>query len=244
MQRFRIMYDIVEGLRADYPESPWQFVTLTCQNCTPDRLGETLDEMGRVWNNITTSKKFKNMVAGWARSTEITYNAKAGTLHPHFHILLMYREMGEVNDYVIKRWLKGMTLKVSEKAQDAEEITWTTEDETEIGWKVDRNPEDEKAIGAILETFKYATKDSEVLELPVGTFWYVTRALANRRLVSYGGLIKEYAQQRNIIIPEQAEEGDHVDIEECVKCRSRDLVEVLGKWVGERYIWRQQEWTT
>lgn len=243
MQRFRVMYEIIEGLRSEYPESPWQFVTLTCQNCTPYDLGPTMDEMSRVWNNITTSKKFKAMVAGWARSTEITYNAKMGTLHPHFHILLMYHELGEVNDYVIKRWLKGMTLKTNEKAQNAEEIIWSTEDETEIGWKIDQDPEDEKAIGAILETFKYATKDSEILDLPVGIFWYVTRALANRRLVSYGGLIKEYAKERNIIIPDQAEEGDHNDITECVKCRSRDLIEVLGKWTGDRYIWRQQEWT-
>lgn len=245
MRRFTSMYTIVEGLRNAYPESAWQFVTLTAKNCRPSELNNLMDEMSRVWNNITTSKKFKGIVAGWARSTEITYNPKTGELHPHYHILVMYEECVEPSDYIINRWCKGMTWTTSKKAQNAETIEWTTEDKQEIGWKVDQNPEDEAAIEAILETFKYSTKDSDVEEMPVGTFWYMTRALANRRLVSFGGIIKEYAAACQMERLDDATTEDEEDIEtridKCIKCKSTDLIEVLGKWTGDRYIWRRKE---
>lgn len=245
MKRFSMMYTIVEGLRNAYPESAWQFVTLTAKNCRPNELKNLMDEMSRVWNNITTSKKFQGKVAGWARSTEITYNPKTGELHPHYHILVMYHECLEPDEYIVERWCKGMTWKTSKLAQCAEQIEWGVEEEKEIGWKVDRNPEDEAAIEAILETFKYSTKDSDIDNMPVGTFWYMTRALANRRLVSFGGLIKEYAQACEATRLDEITEEDEADIEakmdKCIKCASRDLIEVLGKWSGDTYIWRRKE---
>lgn len=242
MQRFANMMQIVTGLRTSYPEAEWQFVTLTAKNCPADELGTMLDEMGRCWNNITTSKKFKERVAGWAKSVEITYNTRAGTLHPHFHIIMMYEEGFAPTDYVIKRWLKGVRLETSPLAQCAEEIKWEVSDTAEIGGQLWEDKADREAIQAILETFKYATKDSDVLQLPTKEFFIVSHLLANRRLISFGGVIKEYAKLCELDKSMEEITGDSDDeavLNICCRCRSKKLVDVVANWCGQAYIWRR-----
>lgn len=245
MKRFATMVNIVESLRRAYPEAAWQFVTLTCENCRPSEIDAVLDEMARAWNCITSNPEFKRRIAGFARSTEITYNAEKGTLHPHYHILVMYEELQEPTLYIVDKWRRGLRRRTAWEAQNAEPITWTVSDEREIGWAVDQNPEDEAAIEAILETFKYSTKDSDLDEMPLGVFRSVVDAIAKRRLVSFGGKVKEYAQLLQAGELNDAGEEDQAELETsidlCVHCRSRDLVEVVGTWAGGTYNWRRAE---
>ena len=245
MKRFATMVNIVESLRRAYPEASWQFVTLTCENCYPNELNAVLDEMARAWNCITSHPEFKKRIAGYARSTELTYNAEKGTLHPHYHILVMYEELHEPSNYIVRRWRQGLRRRAVREAQSAETIKWTTSDEKEIGWAVDQNPEDEAAINAILETFKYSTKDSDMDDMPLGVFRAVMNAIAKRRLVSFGGKIKEYAQLLQAGDLNDAGEEDQNELETsvdvCVHCRSRDLIEVVGTWAGGTYNWRRAE---
>ena len=244
MKRFTAMFEIVTGLRKRYPEAAWQFVTLTCQNCNPTELPEVLDEMGRVWNNITTAQKFKKRIAGWARSTEITYNEVTGQLHPHYHVLVMYEELETPDEYIIKRWCKGLNYKTSVLAQNAETVEFTAENEQEIGWEVDQNPDDEAAINAILETYKYSVKDKDTEQMPLGVFRVLVDALKNRRLTAFGGVIKQYAKELEVermdeVSEHEEEEMEH-KIERCVKCKNSHLIEIIGKWAGDSYIWRRQ----
>jgi hypothetical protein len=244
MQRFANMLQIVTGLRTSYPESEWQFVTLTAKNCPPDKLNIMLDEMNRCWNCIASSKKFKGQIAGWAKSVEVTYNARTGELHPHFHVIMMYQEGYGCTDYVINRWLKGVRLTTSELAQCAEKITWAVSSSSEVGGQMWEDDIDREAINAILETFKYATKDADILQLPAQAFFLVTRLLANRRLVSFGGLIKEYAKACEIDKQMDDVAGDQDDesaLDICCKCRSRSMIDVVAKWCGQAYIWRRVE---
>ena len=247
MKRFATMLNIVESLRRGYPESTWQFVTLTVQNCRPDELSAVMDEMSRAWNCVVSGREFKRYIAGFARSTEITYNAEKGTVHPHFHVLLMYNELMEPTFPLAYKWITAVRRYAAIQAQDTQTIAWeaVSEDEREIGWQVDQNPEDQRAIEAILETFKYATKDKDLEEMPLGTFREVVKALANRRLVSFGGKVKEYAaileagNLNDLGKGEEKEEETNIDI--CVHCRSRDLIEVVGRWSGGAYEWRRTE---
>lgn len=244
MQRFANMLTIVTGLRQAYPEAEWQFVTLTAKNCPPAQLNTMLDEMSRCWNNITTTKRFKETVAGWAKSVEITYNSRTGELHPHYHIIMMYHEGQACTEYVIRRWLKGVRLTTSELAQCAERIEWTVSDTVEVGGQMWEDEVDKAAIDAILETFKYATKDSDVLQLPTQAFFYVTKLLANRRLVSFGGLIKEYAKACEVdkkMDDVTSDEDDEATLEMCCRCKSHKMVEVVARWAGQAYIWRRVE---
>lgn len=236
MRRFATMYQLVEGLRVAYPEAPWQFVTLTAANCRPSELPEVLDEMYRAWNAITSTKKFKNKIAGWARSLEITYNSENNTIHPHFHILTMWHECTEEpDDYIIDRWLKGVQRYATRKAQDAQTI----------GWKVDRNTEDDKVIGAVIETYKYSVKDTELDEMPLGTFRQVVEAMGGRRLVAFGGVIKEYAKECELDRMDEAGNDDMEEMEtkldKCIHCGSGQIAKVIAAWAGNGYIWRREQ---
>lgn len=244
MQRFANMIQIVTGLRTAYPEADWQFVTLTAKNCPVEDLTDMLDEMNRCWNCIASSKKFKGQVAGWAKSVEITHNPRTGELHPHFHILMMYHEGFAPTDYVIKRWLKGIRRTASALAQKADKIQFTTSDEKEVGAQMWEDDVDRQAIDAILETFKYATKDSEILQLPAQAFFTVTRTIANRRLISFGGLIKEYAKACEIeheMDDVTSDQDDEAALQICCRCKSKAMIDVVAKWCGQAYVWRRVE---
>ena len=236
MRRFASMYQIIEGLRVAYPEAPWQFVTLTAANCKPEELPQVLDEMYRAWNAITSSKKFKNKVAGWARSLEITFNAEENTIHPHFHILTMWHECTEEpDDYIIDRWLKGVHRYASRKAQDAQTI----------GWKVDQNLNDDKIVGAVIETYKYSIKDSELEDMPLGTFRAVVEAMGGRRLVAFGGAVKEYAKLCELDKMDEAGDDDTEEMEtkirKCVHCGSAQIANIIAAWAGNGYLWRREQ---
>lgn len=233
MRRFANMYTIVDSLRNAYPESSWEFVTLTARNCKPDGLNEMIDEMMRTWNSIASAKKFKEKVAGWARNLEITYNPDDGSLHPHFHILVMYRETEIPDYYIIERWCNGYRGHVSFWAQDRREI----------GWKVDQNPDDEIAVEAILETYKYSVKDTDLQKMPLRTFRAMVEALNKRRLVAFGGVVKEYAKLCDVQNMDDAGEEDEQQAEtkitKCVKCGSRNMIDIVGAWTGNGYLWRR-----
>lgn len=243
MRRFTSMYAIVTGLRRRYPESAWQFVTLTCVNCAPRDLPDVLDEMQRCWNAIASAKKLKKKVAGWAKATEITYNEVAGTLHPHFHILVMYEEMEEPDNYIVERWCKGLKYKTSMLAQDAQTIEFRAEEQLNIGWQVDQNPEDDKIIDAVLETYKYSIKDKDTENMPLGVFHTLVETLQGRRLTAFGGVVKEYAKELDMERMDDADERDENELdretERCIKCGDSHLVEVIGQWAGDSYIWRR-----
>lgn len=247
MRRFANMYTIVQGLRCAYPEANWGFITLTAKNCKPEGLKDMLDEMFRVWNSIASSYKFKERIAGWARSLEVTYNAKTNELHPHFHILVLFHECKAPHmHYILYRWCQGMRKKyrTTYLAQDAQQI-FTGQDEAVIGWKVDDNPEDDEAVNAILETYKYTVKDKEIGDMPLSTFRATVEALKGRRLVAFGGSVKEYAKNCEMDNIDDTGEEDETEIEsklsKCYRCGGSHIVEVVGKWTGSGYLWRREE---
>lgn len=231
MRRFAAMYTILDGLITAYPESRWSFLTLTVKNCLPQQLSSTLDEMSRQWNSIASSKKFKERYVGWAKSLEITYNKETKTLHPHYHVILQTHEGMKPNDYVIHRWLDGCKLTTNRAAQDIQDIR--SKDITQ-----------DIPVSAILECYKYAIKTSEIEEMPLAIFKLTDKALKNRRLVSFGGLIKEYAKLCEIKQLDTANEEDEAEaatmINKCVHCGSQKLIELTAEWSGTGYIWREK----
>ena len=245
MRRFANMYTIVQGLRCAYPEAGWGFVTLTAKNCKPEKLKMMLNCMFYTWNCIASSKKFKERVAGWARSLEITYNQKTNTLHPHFHILVMYPE-GTCGDleYITRRWVKTIPWYANENGQNVE-IILEAGGESEIGWKVDDNPEDDATVDAILETYKYSIKDKDIGDMPLSTFRDTVEAIKGRRLVAFGGTVKEYARESQMLDMDDANDEDESQIEsrlsKCYKCGGKQIIDVVGKWAGSGYLWRREQ---
>lgn len=232
MRRFATMYTLVESLRNAYPENRWQFVTLTVANCEPEELSSTINEMMRTWNSIASSKTFKEWYAGWARSLEITYNEIDGTVHPHFHILLMCNHGKYGNGYVVMRWQTAIRMKTSYLAQDYKEIKMKTEE----------TDDDIVNTEAIIETYKYSVKSDELQEMPLSVFYDVDEAMKGRRLVAFGGKIKEYAKIMEIEKIDHADDREESEqiISRCTRCGNRDIAEVVGEWAGTGYIWRRQ----
>lgn len=224
MKRYANMVAIMDGLRTAYPGAAWQFVTLTAKNCSPETLGATVDEMARAWNSIASRRTFKQKIAGWARALEITYNEEKHTVHPHFHMLLMWHEgMTPDPEYLIGAWMDTVALSTARAAQDSQIVKPKNEDSDDIS-------------GAILETYKYAVKSSELEQMPLRYFRQTVDALKGRRLVAFGGIVKEYAQKcelDDMDSPEELDEKRH----SCIRCGSNAVRQICAEWAGAGYQW-------
>lgn len=66
----------------------WRYLmlTLTVRNVSGDRLAQEIDALHKALKRLTLRKQWP--AAGWLWATEITYNAKSDTYHPHMHLLL------------------------------------------------------------------------------------------------------------------------------------------------------------
>ena len=166
----------------------WLFLTLTVPNCEGAALSSTLDEMFAAWRRLQYYPEMKN-IFGWYRALEVTHNLKQNTYHPHFHCVLCVSDAYFDNNsrqYVQqKRWLE-----MWRKAMRDERIT-------QVNIKAVRQTQDPKQLLAMLsEVCKYTLKTKELLKPEsmcysaelVQTLDY---ALHKRRLVAYGGLLKD-----------------------------------------------------
>ncbi|OAV73962.1 Replication protein [Bacteroidales bacterium Barb7] len=157
----------------------------------------------------------KNIVKGYFRALEITYNEKAETFHPHIHaILLVDKRYFNSDDYlqtsqIVQIWRRVCKL-------DYDPICDIRRTKTPKGKRKE-----------VAEVAKYTLKDTEIfkkgMEMPEMDFVvkYLSQALKGRRLYAFGGLMKEIAKELNC---ENADGGDLVNIDgetvraDLVKC--------------------------
>ena len=221
VKRYAEMSAVCSALLTDYPHNRWSFMTLTVQNCAPEQLDYTLAQMAQAFNRMRQRKVFKENVCGWARTVEVTFNAATNTLHPHYHILIMWNigsEVVESGARLLNNWLASCRdLLVSYKGQHIEEITGSHDEQA---------PED--ITGAVLETFKYTQKTSDLLSMPLRVFRDYARHMARKRAVAYGGLIKEYMKKLHFRTDD--EPGDAEEVTICKNCGNADLSRALYKW--------------
>lgn len=162
-------------------------------------------------------------------------NPNYGAYHPHFHVLLAVSSSYFSRNYITHTewtslWQKAMKLdykpivnikrvKPKEKLDDLK----TYEDEFKQAIK-EKN--------AILEVSKYPVKDTDVIkgnkvtEENIETVLALDNALAYKRLIGYGGLLKEIHKELNL---GDAEDGDLVNIsgEDEV---ANGTFDVIAKW--------------
>lgn len=225
IKRYGIMQNVMQTLFAAYPEYAYSLVTLTCENCKGYALSDTIDRMQKAWKTLISQRWAKRDIAGWGRSIEVTYNETAHTHHPHYHVIVVSYNPSTC-DKVVQEWLRLAAkngLKVNQNAQKAAEIRTHTEGQS--------------LAGAICETYKYSIKATDSLTMPLGELRNLALSMANRRLVSFGGLIKEYLKklQINDNIDAEEEEEEEV-IEVCTKCKSQELDHLTAAWVSNRYF--------
>ncbi|ONK22637.1 hypothetical protein BLX87_14755 [Bacillus sp. VT-16-64] len=160
-----------------------------------------------------------------------------GTYHPHFHVLLAVPDSYFQAKYYISQkewtsmWQRAMRLdytpivhvaKVKPKAESP--------DFTEIEQEVTRAIAEQNAI---FEISKYPVKDTDVIRgnevtlENVKTVKDMDEALAYKRLISYGGLLKKVHKELNL---SDAEDGDLIHIDDESDEVANGAVDVMAYW--------------
>ncbi|MGM0971303.1 MAG: protein rep [Bacillota bacterium] len=226
---------IVEEANRQYKPA-WIFLTLTVKNVEGDDLKQTITDMMQGFRKLFQYKKVKTGTLGFFRALEITKNHEQNTYHPHFHVLIPVKRSYFTGKGYIKQaewtslWKRAMKLDYTpivhvqrvkgKKGIDAEAI------EKEVRAEM----EEQKAI---LEISKYPVKDTDVIrgnevtEENLDTVYYLDDALNARRLIGYGGILKEIHKELNLT---DAEDGDLVRIEEDEDEVANETFEVMARW--------------
>lgn len=221
----------------------WVFLTLTVRNVEGDELKNTMDQMTKAWNRFAGYAKFKKSVKGYFRAMEVTRNWDKesewyGTYHPHFHVLLAVpTSYFKKKDYYITQsdwtsmWQRAMKLDYTPIVHVAK-----VKPKKESPDFVEMEQEIKKSIAeqnAIFEVSKYPVKDTDVIRgnkvTPenVQTVKDLDKALAYKRLISYGGLLKEIHKELNL---GDAEDGDLIHIDEDSDEVANGAVDVMAYW--------------
>lgn len=207
------------------------FLTLTAKNCSGAELSEELDRLMAAWNRLALRKPFRQAVKGWYRGLEVTHNvdllsSSYDTFHPHFHCLLaVNKSYFKKQDYL---------------TQEAWVELWQQSLKVDYKPVVDVRKVKGSHSKAVAEAAKYAVKSSDVIipddwDLTVDTVRRLDVALHNRRLVAFGGVMKEIHKQLDL---EDEETGDliHVDGESPEeKITDREII--FSWWTGyQQYV--------
>lgn len=193
------------------------FVTLTIKNCGEDELPATVDKLYQGAWNLQRQKSFVKSFVGFYRAFEITYNREENSFHPHFHYLLVtdheyFRDTKLYwdHDKLMKKWRRLLKLDY----------------DPSVSIEAIHQKEDQTITSACAEVCKYPLKSAEIHDAHV--LEVVDRLLHGRRLLSWGGLLREIRARLQL---DDVETGDliHTDEEEPGEDISEDLI---------AYIWR------
>jgi plasmid rolling circle replication initiator protein Rep len=192
------------------------FLTLTLKNCKGEELGKTLDEMFSAWHRFMGYNSVKTAIKGWYRGLEITHNVDAtsesyNTYHPHFHCLLAVNKRYFVTEEYINHaewtslWQRAMKLDYC----------------PQVNIKKVRGNDARADARAIAETAKYAVKSEDYIipnnwELSAETVELLDEVLHKRRLVAYGGVMKEWHKKLNL---DDEVDGDLIHISDEISAR-------------------------
>lgn len=178
---------IMDALHEQTPDRRYVLLTLTVRNCAADQLDSTLDKMFAAWQRLTQTKEFKTGVDGWYRALEVTVNPDKLTLHPHFHVILCTNVQYWGRNYIKQArwkelWARSMRIDYT-PVVDVRRIKGDT-------------------ARAVAEAAKYTVKPAELLDIPGDSLEEVLRqldsAISGRRLVAYGGVMRELHKQLNL----------------------------------------------
>lgn len=199
------MSQIMNVLDKDYA---FVFLTLTQKNVTGEELPEELGRLLKGWEKLRHRKAFKQAVKGWFRALEITHNLEENSLsydtyHPHYHVVLVVNKSYFKKKEYIKHedWCKMW--------QDCLELDYLPNVDVRR-FKTSTKKELKKSVA---EAVKYTVKDNDFLipdneELQDKTVAILTKALARRRLIAFGGVFKEVHKNLNL---DDMEDGDLVN---------------------------------
>lgn len=160
-------------------------------------------------------------------------NPNYGTYHPHFHVLMCVAPSFFGKNYIkqsewIEFWRKAMRLDYKPVVDVRKVKPKKNVDFEAIEDDVKEAIREQKAI---LEISKYPVKDTDILPADkltadgIETVYTLETSLARKRLISYGGLLKELHKELNL---DDAEDGDLVHTGEDETANA--IGEVIAYW--------------
>jgi plasmid rolling circle replication initiator protein Rep len=209
LMMFHQVKDVCTSIQQENPKMQYLLLTLTVPNVKYTELKSELDHLTKSFKRLTERAIFKRSISGFFRALEITYNGKRDDYHPHYHVLLCVPP-----SYFKKNYISQSTwLQLWREATRNDLIT-----QVDVR-RVKPNPKrsDSTSIEtAAAEVGKYATKPSNYLcELPNGEYLAsgkiireLAECISGRRLVAFGGLMKEHMQKLSL----QDVESDEADL--------------------------------
>lgn len=165
------------------------FITLTQKNCSGSELVQEINKINKSFSllvdktkRVQPATKFKKMLLGYIKSTEVTYNPKTKTYHPHLHcIFAVQGEYFNKENYINKNSWRAIwadLLKVDYLPQ--------------VNVQAIKPARQQKAVA---ELAKYPAKVSSILNLPqaqaVQVVMDLTTLCYKRRFVAFGGIFKK-----------------------------------------------------
>lgn len=211
------------------------FLTLSIRNVDGEYLGEALSQLTKGWYRLMEQRQIERSIKGWFRAIEITRGdgiTKADKgYHPHIHAILAVepdyfsrasRKAGKYlnQEDLIVRWQKALRVDYLPSV----DISTTKA-------KRKRGGVESASLAAAKEGAKYPIKDEEYIDpdLPedraIEILRDYTEALRRRRLMAFGGWMKDAARALDA---EDLDDGDliHVD-DDAIR---EDLIEMIDAY--------------
>lgn len=248
-------FQAIPKIQAVHPDARFVFLTLTVQNCAIADLRTTLRDMNAAWKRLSERKAFPAI--GWVKAIEVTavYDCYNGStfvgrhgstwvdkwqsqhkrrlrleitdeVHPHIHVMLMVPPSYFKKNYLSQAawtdlWRKSLRVEytpiVNVKAVKSRPGHESGDSTAGIA-------------AGILETLKYAVKESDLL---ADRDWLieVTRQLHKTRAIAVGGVLKQLIRDDD---PEDLIHGDESEALE------ETFTELYFRWLREpqQYVMR------
>lgn len=181
---FGHMCRITSYLDSEFPDYRYLLLTVTLINT--ERLSDGLNAVLQGFNNLTHDRTWRKVVKGFLRSLEVTYNETSSTWHPHIHCIVAVDDNYFKGDYLDHNTWRGLWERAARVLYHA---------------NVDIRAVKGDKIKAIAEVAKYAVKPCS-LDLDgvnaVNAYAELIESTYNRRLRSYGGIIRKAIKALNI----------------------------------------------
>lgn len=196
------MQRIIEGIAQRSERCRYLFCTLTVPSCTGSDLSATIDGLMDGWHRYWRTLQSLAGALGYYRGLEVTHNLTDNTYHPHFHVVLCVDSayFGDRLLYKTQGWYS---------------TEWQRAIRSERQLIVDVRAFRGTSAG-LAEACKYSCKSSDYIilddwDMTLETVAILDSALANRRLASFGGLLKVVHRELNL---DDNEDGDLIHLDD------------------------------
>ena len=220
---------VIEEVMRRKPTCRWLFLTLSVKNVYDgEELDQSLKDMAQGFRRMMQYKKIAKNLIGFMRATEVTVNNMDNSYNQHMHVLLCVESTYFSNSehYVNQKqwiafWKRAMKLDYDPVAH--------------IQIVRPKNKHKTDIESAVAETVKYPVKDTDYrtddTEKNLKRVADLEEGLYRKRLISYGGLLKEVHKELNL---DDVEDGDLIHVDDEEKESSKDAYSIMAYWNWER----------